>query len=256
MVCTACLFQVWCARCEPCQLRHRLRPRQRSTSAEAHRTRAEAPCSSLSGLVSPSRRPSPWTRALLPYPVSTVCVYVRAWYSLSAEDQCCYNDVVTDTGKVRGEASGGPSPNANTKSPTLNTSVGNSINNGNPMGLGGLFAGGMPKLKPTGMRSNLKNERDNGNGPTTNLGSATLPSVKRGPPPVPPPAAQKPQLFSPSSQSTESVNSNQNAETPRTSFGKPTLAPKPPNMSSGVAQQKPSPPPKKLNLSTGNSVSR
>lgn len=51
---------------------------------------------------------------------------------------------------------------------------------------------------------------------------------------------------------TDSTNSN--TETPK-GFGKPTVAPKPPPTTSATLH-KPSPPPKKLNLTTGGSVSR
>ncbi|XP_014214227.1 verprolin-like [Copidosoma floridanum] len=154
-------------------------------------------------------------------------------------------------GKVKGESTSTLSTtNVNTRS-NVASNKGNSINNGNSMGLGGLFAGGMPKLKPTGMRNNLA-ERDNGNGPV-NMGSATLPSAKRGPPPMPPSAAQKPQIFA---QKVTESSANYSPETPKISFGKPTLAPKPPTTSLSGVQQKPSPPPKKLNLTISNSVSR
>ncbi|XP_076299990.1 uncharacterized protein LOC143218597 [Lasioglossum baleicum] len=137
-----------------------------------------------------------------------------------------------------------------------NTSIGNS-NNGGPTGLGGLFSSGMPKLKPTGLRP-TSGEKDSSNVNNTSFNQTATPSIKRGPPPVPPPATQKPQVFgqksnfSQSQSVTDSVNIN--AELPK-GFGKPILAPKPPSTSSST-MQKPSPPPKKLNLPTGGSVSR
>ncbi|XP_014487316.1 PREDICTED: verprolin-like isoform X2 [Dinoponera quadriceps] len=113
------------------------------------------------------------------------------------------------TGRVKGESTS-PSFSNN------NSTVSGYSSNGGPMQLGGLFASGMPKLKPTGLRGNTteKNGHNVNNPSFLHSSPGSSHSIKRGPPPVPPPATQKPQVYS----------------------------------------QKPSPPPKKLNLTS--SVSR
>ncbi|XP_076302306.1 uncharacterized protein LOC143220571 [Lasioglossum baleicum] len=160
------------------------------------------------------------------------------------------------SGKVRTEP--GNSSSLNTKENSSNiANSGINASNGGPIGLGGLFSSGMPKLKPTRLRTS-SGEKNTSNVNNTNLGQSTVSSIKRGPPPVPPPATQKPQIFTQktNSMSGQSVtdSANSSAETSK-GFGKPILAPKPPSTSSSVLH-KPSPPPKKLNLTTGGSVSR
>ncbi|XP_003701269.1 uncharacterized protein LOC100877645 [Megachile rotundata] len=162
------------------------------------------------------------------------------------------------SGRVKAETGNSSSSNnrENNNSSAMTTGINNS-SNGGPIGLGGLFSSGMPKLKPTGLRTS-SGEKDASNVNNTNFGQSTTSSVKRGPPPVPPPATQKPQIFAQKTSSmqgqstTDSANSN--TEAPK-GFGKPIVAPKPPPNTSATLH-KPSPPPKKLNLTTGGSVSR
>lgn len=91
------------------------------------------------------------------------------------------------------------SSNSRTNSSSAMNSSSSSSNssNGGSMSLGGLFAGGMPKLKPTGLRGNMtEKEGQSVNNYSFLHSSPGSHSIKRGPPPVPPPAAQKPQIFS------------------------------------------------------------
>ncbi|XP_048507969.1 WAS/WASL-interacting protein family member 1-like isoform X2 [Athalia rosae] len=150
-------------------------------------------------------------------------------------------------GRVKGETS---RTNSNNNSSSNGSSVNNNINTGKAV-LGGLFAGGMPKLKPTGLRGNVT-ERDGSS--NVSHSSSTNSNAKRGPPPVPPPATQKPQIFQ--SVSDSALTSPE----PSKGFVKPSLVPKPPpppfvapqkpSPPPFMAPQKPSPPPKKINLSS------
>lgn len=95
----------------------------------------------------------------------------------------------------------GSSPSLSTNSKNNNFNVANNSNNSSnsgPMSLGGLFAGGMPKLKPTGLRGNITEKEGQNTNNSSFLHSSSGSShstTRRGPPPVPPPATQKPQLF-------------------------------------------------------------
>ncbi|KAK6617916.1 hypothetical protein RUM43_014145 [Polyplax serrata] len=170
---------------------------------------------------------------------------------------------------------------------TSSSSTSKQINlNGGPPGLANLFAGGIPKLKPTGL----------GKGSTGREGSSvrslSSETKNRGPPPQPPPANYKPQIPSSASDSVlTSSNPTNNlslrannapgnlpSKPPVGGYGKPNVAPKPPvakdssslqishihqqyNSVDGAGSEqnesgKPSPPPKKISLNGRSGVNR
>ncbi|KAL6261242.1 hypothetical protein P5V15_008765 [Pogonomyrmex californicus] len=158
-------------------------------------------------------------------------------------------------GRVKGESTNPSLNNSNNRTNNSSNAASNSNNssNGGPLQLGGLFAGGMPKLKPTGLRGNMteKEGQNVNNSSFLHSSPGSSHSIKRGPPPVPPPAAQKPQIFSQGQSTTDSVTNN--PEVMPRGFAKSTIVPKP---VASATLQKPSPPPKKLNLTNSASVAR
>ncbi|XP_011633648.1 WAS/WASL-interacting protein family member 3-like isoform X2 [Pogonomyrmex barbatus] len=158
-------------------------------------------------------------------------------------------------GRVKGESTNPLLNNSNNRTNNSSNAASNSNNssNGGPLQLGGLFAGGMPKLKPTGLRGNMteKEGQNVNNSSFLHSSPGSSHSIKRGPPPVPPPAAQKPQIFSQGQSTTDSVTNN--PEVMPRGFAKSTIVPKP---VASATLQKPSPPPKKLNLTNSASVAR
>lgn len=119
---------------------------------------------------------------------------------------------------------------------------------GGPPGLGDLFAGGMPKLKPVGSSglrgkgfstsaSSLNKSQESYNSYQESITSSysssqslNMSNNKPAPPP-PPPQNMKPALDS-------------SGAGERRSYGKPSVAPKPPGINGGVKSSKPNPPPK------------
>lgn len=149
-------------------------------------------------------------------------------------------------GKVRnGNINGGNNNNSNNNSsptPLTKNTINNNGNGSSPINLGGLFAGGMPKLKPTGLRSTIVDKESSPSPPSTGNLSSYSHTIKRGPPPVPPPATQKPQIVN-------EINVNESSK----GFGKPMLAPKPPAPSITTTTTTPPPPPIATSTTTTSS---
>ncbi|XP_046677907.1 WAS/WASL-interacting protein family member 2-like isoform X2 [Homalodisca vitripennis] len=105
------------------------------------------------------------------------------------------------SGSVRPSSSSSSSGGSGGGSPRSNGGINGSATLGRSNGLAGLFAGGMPRLKPTGVDIGQNNSQS-----LTSLPSATAPGQEptrrqfnvdiknRGPPPKPPPSNQKPTM--------------------------------------------------------------
>ncbi|XP_066587057.1 WAS/WASL-interacting protein family member 1-like isoform X2 [Prorops nasuta] len=160
------------------------------------------------------------------------------------------------SGKVTGET--GAQYSGYRKNETSNINSTSNVSNTGTVNLSGIFLTGIPKLKQTGLRNNIV-ERDVSNpvnvtsNNTSFSGSNTIPSTKRGPPPEPPPSAQKPICRAIAQGHSSLDNSCNTNET--TKLSKPALASRP-AQSSFTNLQKPSPPPKKLTLPGGGTISR
>uniref|UniRef100_A0A1B6F7R4 WH2 domain-containing protein n=1 Tax=Cuerna arida TaxID=1464854 RepID=A0A1B6F7R4_9HEMI len=169
------------------------------------------------------------------------------------------------SGSVRPSSSSSSSGGSGGGSPRSNGGINGSATLGRSNGLAGLFAGGMPRLKPTGVDIGQNNSQS-----LTSLPSATAPGQEptrrqfnvdiknRGPPPKPPPANQKPTMPQSTSDSvltgplhnrsssTTSLHTNNTGswtqpiprvamKAPPGGHGKPNVAPKPP----GIAAKSP-----------------
>lgn len=170
------------------------------------------------------------------------------------------------SGRVKG-GSTSPSFSANSRnnnSPNAaSSSASHSSNGGAPMPLGDLFRSGMPKLKPIkDLRVNAteKNGHSVNNPSFLHSSPGSSHSIKRGPPPVPPPATQKPQVFNQAQTAVDSAttaNSEGHHSPLIRGVAKSIVFPRAAaTTTTSPSPQKPSPPPKKLNLTSNASVSR